>query len=251
LTCANHNTLTADLLIGADGARSQLRDLAQININTHDYQQTALVTLVQAEASFTPTALQHFLPEGPLALLPVGSSHYAVVWSNTQKRTAELLNCSNQKFNQAISQAGHPYSGTLKQIGERYSFPLRSQTAQAYVKPGIALVGDAAHVIHPLAGQGVNLGLLDVRVLIDTLVEARTQREPLGRFGVLRRYERARRGHNQMMQHSMDAFHYAYTHTHPGIRWIRNIGLGLVQKSPVLRRQCERIALTNLLHCQP
>ena len=243
LTCANNSTLTADLLIGADGARSQLRDLAQISIDTHDYQQTALVTLVRAESSPTPTAWQHFLPEGPLALLPVGPDHYAVVWSNTPERTTELLNYSTAAFNQAISQAGHPYSGTLEQVGKRYSFPLRSQTAQAYIKPGIALIGDAAHVIHPLAGQGVNLGLLDVRVLIDTLVEARTQREPLGRFGVLRRYERARKGHNQIMQHSMDVFHYAFTHTHPGIRWMRNVGLGLVKNSPLLRRQCERMAL--------
>ena len=243
LQITDHPDLTAELLIGADGATSQLRTMAQIGLDSHDYQQSALVTLVNTDALQRPTAWQRFLPEGPLALLPVGRAYFAVVWSNTPERTDTLQTQPTEAFEQAINQTSQHCAGTLQLAGERYQFPLRRQTAQAYVKPGIALIGDAAHVIHPLAGQGVNLGLLDVSVLIDTLVQARTQREPLGRFGVLRRYERARKGHNQIMQLSMDAFQYVFTHQHPGLRLMRHLGLGLVSNSPTLRRQFEHVAL--------
>ena len=241
LQLAEQPSLTAALIIGADGAKSHLRTLAQIGLDSHEYPQSALVTLVKTDIRQRPTAWQRFLSEGPLALLPVGRDHFAVVWSNTHTSTKQLQNQPAETFQRAIQQASQGCAGKLQLAGERQSFPLRRQTAQTYIKPGIALVGDAAHVIHPLAGQGVNLGLLDVSVLIDTLVQARARREPLGRMGVLRRYERARKGHNQLMQHSMDGFQYAFQH--PGLRLMRQLGFGLVSHSATLRRQFERVAL--------
>lgn len=243
LVFADQTTLTAALIIGADGAKSQLRTLAQIGLDSHEYPQSALVTLVKTDSHQRPTAWQRFLPEGPLALLPVGRAHFAVVWSNTPDRTHSLETQLPETFEQAINQASQGCAGTLQLVRERQSFPLRRQTAQRYIKPGIALVGDAAHVIHPLAGQGVNLGFLDVHVLMDTLVQASTQREPLGRMGVLRRYERARKGHNQLIQHSMDGIHHLYTQQHPVFKKMRQLGFGIVNSSSALRRRFEQVAL--------
>lgn len=244
LVCADQSVLSADLIIGADGARSTMRTLAGIGQRQYDYGQHALVTLVRSTQPQPATAWQRFLPHGPLALLPLGTRHYAVVWSHTQ--AAELQARPTTEFIHCLDQATQSCCGPLQLAGERSGFALRSQTALSYVTPGIALIGDAAHVIHPLAGQGVNLGLADAQVLISTLAGARARREPLGRQAVLRRYERARQGHNQMTQIGMDMFHHLFTHPHPGIQHLRQAGLGLVRHSRVLRRTFAQLAAGSM-----
>ena len=242
LRCTDQTRLSAHLIIGADGARSSIRKFARIGLVRHDYAQQALVTRVRCLTPQQPTAWQRFLPHGPLALLPLGTHHYAVVWSHTPEQAASLQAQSATAFIHTLNQANQSCCGPLQLVGPRDSFPLCSQTAQHQVQPGVVLIGDAAQVIHPLAGQGANLGLADAQVLIRTLATARSQREPLGRFAILRRYERARQGHHHIIQFSMDAFHHLFTHPHTGIQHLRNIGLGLVGRSRVLRRTFAQIA---------
>lgn len=146
------------------------------------------------------------MPTGPLALLPTGKDLFSIVWSTSLKQATELLEMPEHEFNAQLTQASEYGLGELTLLGKRGAFPLKLQHAHTYVKPGLALVGDAAHVIHPLAGQGVNLGLLDAATLIDVLVEARTRKRTLGSFSNLRRYERARMGDNLIMQGAMDGF---------------------------------------------
>ncbi len=241
--CTDQTTLSADLIIGADGARSTIRTLARIGLQRRDYDQHALVTLVRSTTpQQTTTAWQRFLPQGPLALLPLGTHHYAIVWSQTPARAAHLQHQPATEFITALSQASQDCCGPLQLAGARRTFALHSQTALRYVQPGVALIGDAAHVIHPLAGQGVNLGLADAQVLISTLAAARARREPPGRLAVLRRYERARQGPDRITRCGMDMIHHLFTHPNPGLRQLRNAGLGLIGHNLTFRRACERIA---------
>lgn len=233
----------AQLLVGADGARSRLRELAGIPLTGRDYDQHALVATVQASMGNGQTAWQRFMPSGPLALLPMGDNLFSIVWSNTPQNAADLKAMDEDTFNRQLTQASQSVCGELTLLGERAVFPLRLQRANAYVRTGIALVGDAAHVIHPLAGQGVNLGLLDVGSLIDVLQDARQRGESLGGMGVLRRYERARKGHNLAVQMAMDAFKHLFGNQNPALHLLRNLGLGLADRISPLRRQFERIAL--------
>ena len=235
--------LEAALLIGADGARSRLRELAGIGLAGRDYEQHALVATVEAEHGNAATAWQRFMPSGPLALLPMQDALFSIVWSTSPAQAQELLELPPQQFDERLTQASEGCCGGLHLMDGRATFPLRLQHASAYVQPGLALVGDAAHVIHPLAGQGVNLGLLDAGVLVDVLTEARERGEALGGFGVLRRYERARKGHNLAVQMAMDAFKHLFGNQNPALHLLRNLGLGLADHIPPLRHQFERVAL--------
>ena len=207
------------------------------------YDQHALVATVRAELGNQGTAWQRFMPAGPLALLPLEHDLFSIVWSTSPDRAAALQAMDQDAFNRQLSEASQGCCGQLQLLGERAVFPLRLQRATAYVRPGIALVGDAAHVIHPLAGQGVNLGLLDAGMLVDVLCAARERGEPVGSFGVLRRYERARKGHNLAVQMAMDAFKHLFSNQNPALHLLRNLGLGLADRVPPLRRQFERVAL--------
>jgi len=235
--------LTAALLVGADGAGSRLRELAGIGLRGHDYDQHAVVATVRAERGNASTAWQRFMPDGPLALLPLQEDLFSIVWSTSPTHAKALLDMPVAQFDAQLTAASEAVCGNLQLLGERAAFPLKLQHANNYVQPGLALVGDAAHVIHPLAGQGVNLGLLDAGVLVDTLVAARARREALGGLGVLRRYERARKGHNLAVQMAMDGFKHLFGNQNPALHLLRNLGLGLADRIPVLRRQFERVAL--------
>lgn len=235
--------LTASLLVGADGARSRLRELAGIALHGHDYDQHALVATVRAEHGNAATAWQRFMPSGPLALLPMQRDLFSIVWSTSPEQAEALKGLSQQEFDAELSAASQYCCGQLSLLDGRAVYPLRLQKASTYIRPGLALVGDAAHVIHPLAGQGVNLGLLDMGVLLDVLIEARERAEPIGGFGVLRRYERARKGHNLAVQMAMDAFKQLFSNQNPALHLLRNLGLGLADRIPPLRRQFERVAL--------
>lgn len=235
--------LSAQLLVGADGARSRLRELAGIGHLGRDYDQQAVVATVLAEEGNAATAWQRFMPLGPLALLPLERERFSIVWSTSPEQARELLELPPPQFEARLTRASEGVCGRLSLDGERAAFPLRLQHANAYVRPGLALVGDAAHVIHPLAGQGVNLGLLDAAVLSDVLVAARQSGQPLGGLGVLRRYERGRKGHNLAVQFAMDGFKHLFSNSHPGLYLMRNLGLGLANRLPPVRHGFERVAL--------
>jgi 2-octaprenylphenol hydroxylase len=243
LIASNGNVLSASLVIGADGARSSVRELVGLTASTSSYDQEGVVCTVKAEQGNASTAWQRFMPTGPLALLPMNEEYFSIVWSTSPEQAQSLVNASEESFNQELTQASEAVCGKLSVVGERAAFPLRKLKAERYVLDGVALIGDAAHVIHPLAGQGVNLGFLDAAMLMDVLTEARAHRESIGAMGVLRRYERARKGHNLAVQSAMDGFKHLFSNNNPALSLIRNLGLGVAHHVSPLRRQFERVAL--------
>jgi 2-octaprenylphenol hydroxylase len=243
LISSHDDVLTASLVIGADGARSSVRELVGLTTSTSSYDQEGVVCTVKAEQGNASTAWQRFMPSGPLALLPMNEDHFSIVWSTSPEHAQSLVNSTEESFNQELTQASENVCGMLRVIGDRAAFPLRKLKAERYVVDGVALIGDAAHVIHPLAGQGVNLGILDAAMLIDELIEARAHRESIGGMGVLRRYERARKGHNLAVQSAMDGFKHLFSNNNPALTLLRNVGLGVAHHISPLRRQFERVAL--------
>ena len=243
LIASNDDVLSASLVIGADGARSSVRELVGLTASTSSYDQEGVVCTVKAEQGNANTAWQRFMPTGPLALLPMNEEYFSIVWSTSPEQAQSLVNASEESFNQELTQASEAVCGMLSVVGDRAAFPLRKLKAERYVVDGVALIGDAAHVIHPLAGQGVNLGFLDAAMLMDVLIEARTHRESTGAMGVLRRYERARKGHNLAVQSAMDGFKHLFSNNNPALSLIRNLGLGVAHHVSPLRRQFERVAL--------
>ena len=236
-------SLEAGLLVGADGARSQVRDLAGIDAHVSDYEQRAVVATVHAELGNQATAWQRFMPDGPLALLPMGTDLFSIVWSTTPDDAERLQRLDPEEFDFELTDASEGRLGRLTLIGGRAAFPLRRLHAKQYVLPGLALIGDAAHVIHPLAGQGVNLGLLDAGALLDALHAGRERGRAPGMLRTLRAYERARRGHNTATQLAMDGFRLLFGNRLTGVALLRNAGLGLAGRLGPLRRQFERVAL--------
>jgi len=235
--------LSAGLLVGADGKHSRVRDHAGIHARVSDYGQQALVAVVTTERSHEETAWQRFLPTGPLAFLPLADGRSSIVWSASSERAEQLLKLDATDFCAELGLAFDRRLGKITACGERVLFPLQRQYAEHYVAAHIALVGDASHVIHPLAGQGVNLGLKDVRELADTLREARGRNRGIGSLSVLRRYERARKGDNMAMMLAMDGFKYLFGSPVAPLRWARNLGLNLVDAAQPLKNQIMRSAM--------
>ena len=243
LSMEDGRQLHVSLVVAADGANSTLRDMAGIGTRGWPYDQTAVVATVRAEHGHQDTAWQKFMPTGPLALLPTGKELFSIVWSTSPQQASELLEMPEHEFNALLTQASEHRLGELTLLGQRGAFPLKLQHADTYIKPGLALVGDAAHVIHPLAGQGVNLGLLDAATLVDVLVEARTRKRTLGSFSNLRRYERARMGDNLIMQGAMDGFKRLFSNQLLPLKLIRNLGLGMVDQATPVKHMIARQAL--------
>ncbi len=219
--------LQAPLMVGADGAHSWLRQQAGIAVAERHYGQTAVVTTVQTEKHHQDTAWQRFLPSGPLAFLPLPGGRSSIVWSTTAEQAEHLLALDAGEFMAELGEAFAHRLGAITALGPRGAFPLKGRHAKQYVKPQLALVGDAAHTIHPLAGQGVNLGLADVEALAAVVLDAHRARRPIGALKTLRRYERARRGDNLLMLDAMGAFKSLFSNDTPGLRELRNLGLDL------------------------
>jgi len=223
----NDQVLTAKLLVGADGRRSSVRKFAKINYSEKSYQQQGIVARVQTEHPHEDTAWQRFLSTGPLALLPLNNGECSIVWSVNDEEANELMELGEHEFAQALTKASGLHLGNISLCSKRATFPLVSGQAESMVQPRIALVGDAAHALHPLAGQGANLGFTDAAILADVL--AQTERD-IGSVKVLRKYERARVGETQVMQRAMDAFVAAFSSTSTPVITARNYALNAANR---------------------
>lgn len=244
--------LAARLLVGADGADSTVRRLADITTRGWDYHQTALVATVRTSHPHHETAWQRFLPGGPLAFLPLADGSSSIVWSLPCDQAARLLALSDDAFINELQEAlgvppMHGYRGLglgkILEAGPRLSFPLRLIHADPYVKQRLALIGDAAHTVHPLAGQGVNLGISDAAALAEVLSEARSQGKDIGALRVLRRYERWRKGDNLIMIAALEGIKRLFATHLPPLRWVRNRGLALTDRAWPVKNMIMRHAM--------
>jgi 2-polyprenylphenol 6-hydroxylase len=232
----DRSLLEAELLIGADGGQSWVRQQTGIDVTTSDYQQTAVVANITSELPHQQTAWQRFLPTGPLAFLPMSEDRVSsIVWSTTPEEAKRLCDLQETEFLAELETAFEARLGKMQNTSERASFPIKGRHAKNYVKPHLALIGDAAHTIHPLAGQGVNLGFADAQCLAETILTAHSAHKPIGSFKTLRRYERSRRGDNLLMLEAMGVFKQLFSNNTPGLRELRNAGLKLTDHTTAIK----------------
>ncbi len=231
--------LTAPLVVAADGANSFIRQLADFKTCEWDYGHDAIVTTVRTQKSHQFTAWQRFISSGPLAFLPLqhgGDDHYcSIVWSLKPELAEQMMALDDKEFCGALAEAFEHRLGEVLHCDKRFSFPLRQRHALDYSQPGIVLVGDAAHTIHPLAGQGVNLGFLDVAVLVEELQRALEREIPLQDASILRRYQRRRQGDNLTMMAAMEGFKHLFGAKDLSVRWLRNEGMTQLNSVPLLK----------------
>lgn len=243
LTLEDGTELHARLIIAADGGRSWVRQQAGIAVKGWDYDQVALVTWVRTGQSHRATAWQRFLTTGPLAFLPLPDEVSSIVWSNSADEVKRLLALDEKAFATELAEAFQHTLGDVTEVGPRAAFPLRTFETMHYVQPRLALVGDAAHTIHPLAGQGVNLGLADADSLAQVILDAVHEKKDIGSMKVLRRYERWRRADNRTMLLSMDGFKRLFSTDQPVLRWLRNTGLSVTDRLGPVKHMIMRQAM--------
>ncbi|HHL18689.1 MAG TPA: 2-octaprenyl-3-methyl-6-methoxy-1,4-benzoquinol hydroxylase [Thiothrix sp.] len=236
-------TVTTALLVGADGAYSKVRTLAGIDVQKNDYNQKGLVAVVRTEKAHQLTAWQRFMPSGPLAFLPLNEGKSSIVWTLPADKADYYLAMSDDAFNVAITAAFDQRLGNVRVVSQRVAFPLMGQQAEHYIAEGIALVGDAAHTIHPLAGQGVNLGIKDAVALAEVFVSAKKVDNSPFSLKALRRYERARRGDNVLTQKAMEGFKLLFGNTFIPLQFARNMGLSAVNKVIPVKNEIMRRAM--------
>lgn len=226
----------ARLVVGADGARSRVRELAGFTVTRADYGQVALVAMVRTTRPHENTAWQRFLGDGTLAFLPLDGGLSSIVWSLPTARAERLLAVAPEVFERELRADSDDALGEVRLASDRVKFPLWRQSADRYCAPRVALVGDAAHVVHPLAGQGANLGLLDAASLADVLADGVAQREDPGAERLLRKYERWRRAENDLMAGAIDAFDVLLARGSGRVAAIAQRGLPMVNRRPLLKR---------------
>lgn len=235
LTCKDGSQWRTKLVIAADGAMSKVRQLASIPMWEWDYGHHAIVTTVRTENPHQETAWQRFTDDGPLAFLPLDDPHCcSIVWSTSPDHAAALIELDDDAFCAALTRAFEGRLGDVSWADKRHLFPLRQRHAQYYVQAGLAVIGDAAHTIHPLAGQGVNLGLMDAAALAEQVLSAHARGEEIGSEAVLKRFQRQRQGANLQMSASMEAFKQLFGHQQPLLKLVRNMGMNTLNRlSPV------------------
>jgi 2-octaprenylphenol hydroxylase len=229
-------SLSARLVVGADGANSAVRRSVGLTADIADFQETAIVANVATERPHANTAWQRFMRKGTLAFLPLADGASSIVWSADNAVAARLTELSAAEFEIELDRASDHALGRTRLLGERSSFPLKQLTAHRYIAHRCALIGDAAHVVHPLAGQGVNLGLLDAAVLSEQILDARKEREDPGALRVLRRYERWRKSEVAFMSTAIRAFDQFLAHGVGPLSRLAQRGLGVVNRSQEVKR---------------
>ena len=245
IDCAGDQRLSAQLVVAADGARSKVRQLTAQPTRDWDYHQSAIVGTVALSSPHQATCWQAFLSTGPLALLPLPDpSTVALVWSLDVQEHAGVAALSDTAFIEALNQALGPLAPHAEAVGTRVSFPLKQSHAIDYVDDALVLVADAAHSIHPLAGQGINLGLSDVRILAQELLAGCAGGLTVSSPVSLKRYQRQRKSENLAMMAAMEGFKRGFGSPHPAAVILRNIGLNMVERQPLLKRWFMRQAIS-------
>ncbi len=234
----NQGDFVGSLIIGADGPQSWLRTKQNIPMTQWDYQQQAIVATVTTELSHQQCAAQRFTPTGPLAFLPLQDAHTcSIVWAQDQEKALALMALSDTEFTAALKTAFAAKLGDITSLSPRFSYPLRMRHVKEYVRPRIALVGDAAHTVHPLAGLGMNLGLLDSATLCSTIIAAQKAGRDVGAYHHLRPYERARKGHNWAIIGVMEGFKRLFGTEQSQVTRLRNWGLQRVNTLQVVKNK--------------
>ncbi len=235
-TLSDGRMLGARLLVGADGRRSGVAERAGIGREGWGYGQTALVAALDHERPHNGIAHQFFMTSGPLAILPLPGNRSSIVWSETDANAKRIAALSDADFLAILRPRFGDFLGEIRLAGPRFSYPLNLTLARAYAAPRVALIGDAAHGVHPIAGQGLNLGLRDVAALAEILVEAMRRGEDLGALDVLERYQGWRRFDSTALALGMDSVNKLFSNDNPILRAGRDLGMGVVNAIPGLRQ---------------
>ena len=242
VTLASGKTITTQIIIGADGRTSGTAMRAGIKRIGWDYGQTAIVCAVDHEKPHGGIAQQFFMSSGPLAILPLPNNRCSIVWSETDVRAAEVMAMNDADFLDALRPAFGDFLGDISLTGKRYSYPLGLTLANRFIADRVALIGDAAHGVHPIAGQGLNAGLRDVAALVDVISNAKQRGEDIGSPAVLARYEQWRRFDTATLAAATDTFNRLFSNDNPLLRAVRDAGMGLINSAPNLRRRFIREA---------
>ena len=236
VTLDNGKKLNTKLLVGADGRNSELANRADIKKSGWKYNQSALVCAIEHEADHNGVAWQYFMPSGPLAVLPMTGKRSCIVWTE-QKANAKAINLFDEtRYTKILAARLGNFLGKFKIIGDRHTYPLELSIADRFIDERLALIGDAAHSVHPIAGQGLNAGFKDIAVLAHIIQDAHHRGEDLGSLGVLKRYEEWRRFDSAQLAYSTDLFNKLFSNENEVFRLARNIGLKLLDSIPVAKR---------------
>jgi 2-polyprenylphenol 6-hydroxylase len=246
LLCDNGTRLSANLIVAADGGQSTIRRLANMDTREWDYHHKAIVATVCSSQSHRFTAWQNFLPSGPLAFLPLNhpsEKYCSIVWSLDSEQADEMMALNDNDFCHAVSRAIQHRLGNAASVSQRYCFPLYQRHAIHYVSDHIVLMGDAAHTIHPLAGQGVNLGLLDAQALSQEIIRGLERDLAVNEPSILRRYQRQRKVNNVEVMLLMEGLKRLFGHKNIAVRWLRNLGLKKVNDFTLLKNWLAKQAI--------
>jgi 2-octaprenyl-6-methoxyphenol hydroxylase len=233
---ADGEKISARLLVGADGARSRIREQAGIVTHGWSYNQSGIVTTVTHEREHHGRAEEHFLPAGPFAILPLTGNRVSIVWTESTREAERLVALPDDEFHDELEKRFGLHLGDLKVVGARRAYPLGLFTARSFIAERLALVGDAAHVIHPIAGQGLNMGLRDVAALAEAIADAARLGLDIGAHDVLERYQRWRRFDTMTMGVATDGLNKLFSNHSDVLRLARDVGLGVVERIPALKR---------------
>lgn len=241
-------SLRCSLIVATDGANSTVRQMANLETREWPYGHTAIICTAYTEKCHGWTARQAFTPQGPLAFLPLQDEHQrgeacSIVWSAPTEYANHLLSLDDEAFAKTLGEFFEHRLGRILRVTRRFHFPLQQRHCKDYFKPGLVVAGDAAHTIHPLAGQGVNLGFQDVQVLAEEMVRAVQRHIPLADVSILQRYQRRRKGPNLAMMGAMEGFKQLFSREELPLHWLRNEGMNRLAQIPFVKKQLIKKAM--------